>query len=79
MNPNITSLPNQPEVPMEIIAQHIEAISKGMQAINAGRLKQSAVIILLQNITGLPQRDIKKVLDAQGILANVFLKPQRKK
>lgn len=78
MKPKIIQQEGKPEVPTEIIAQHIEAISKGMKEINAGRLTKKAIIVLLQNITGMAQSEIKKVLDAQEVMANVFLKPRGK-
>lgn len=67
-----------PEVPTVIIAQHIERIGDAMTEINRGRLTQKAIILLIQDITGLSQRDIKRVLDAQSVLANVYLKPKGK-
>lgn len=70
---------NKPEIPFEVLADHIAAIGKAVKEMNATRLKRETLIILLCHITVLPKRDVKKVLDALDVLENVYLKPKDKK
>lgn len=64
-----------PEVPvLEIVAQDIKALSNFGKNIQASKLKQKAVILLLHHMTSLPQRDIKAVLDAIPLLEKEYLK-----
>lgn len=59
---------------LEILASHIEAISKVGKAIQESRLKKRAVLVLLADITHLPMRTIEQVLDALPQLKAHYLK-----
>lgn len=78
MKPKITQQAEVPEVPTEVLAQHIEQISKAMSEINHGPLEKDTIILLIHDVTKLPRRDIKKVLDACEVLANIYVKPRVK-
>ena len=67
------------EIALEILAEHIIKIGQAAAVLRSSRLKERTILLLLQDITKLPQRDIKKVLDAQQVLENVFVKPKPKK
>jgi hypothetical protein len=54
------------------IANAIIEISQAMKGINAGKLKQRAIIILIHDLTGVPFGEIKKVLDACSELSKEF-------
>lgn len=76
-NCKIAQAPGHEEVPTEIIAQSIKDISDAMKKINSGRLKQDAIVVLLQDVTRLPKKHIKMVLDAMECLQSIFLKPKK--
>lgn len=56
--------PNKKPIATEILAESIVRISRGVTEIRNGRLNESGLMTLLAASTGLPKRDIKKVLDA---------------
>lgn len=78
MKAKIVQQENVPEVPTEVLAQHIEEVSLAMAQINRGRLKKDTIILLLHDITKLPRRDVKKVIDACEVLGSVYVKPKAK-
>lgn len=78
MKPKIVQQPDADEIPTEVLAQHIQQVSESMAQINRGRLKKDTIILLIHDITKLPRRDIKKVLDACEVLGNVYVKPKGK-
>lgn len=49
--------------PVKVLAQSIREIADAAQAIRAAGLKRRTLVVLLQDRTGLPQRDINNVLD----------------
>ena len=61
---------------LNIIAEHIEHVSKAAEVFNASRLKQKTILVLLKHMTGLPERDIKTVLEAMPLLDKEYLKPR---
>lgn len=61
---------------LEIIAKHIERLTKATEALRTSRLKEKTILILLKDMTGMAQRDIKIVLDALPLLAKEYLKPE---
>jgi hypothetical protein len=63
---------------LEIIAEHIERLSKVGLAIQASRLSETAILTLLRHSTGLYQNQIKQVLDALPDLENRYLKKTKK-
>jgi len=60
---------------LEIIAEHIERLTKAAEALRQSRLKEKTILVLLKDMTGMAQRDIKIVLDALPLLAREYLKP----
>lgn len=52
-----------PETP-EILAEAIVRIGEGLQKLSASGLNKKAIIVLVQDRTKLPQRDIESVIDA---------------
>lgn len=70
----ISQQPNVPEVPVEIIAQSIEAIAAGMKKLNSTRLTKRALVILIAEQSHVNRGDVLKVLDALDALEKVWLK-----
>lgn len=64
--------------PMEVLAKAVIEISDAFKKIEAGPLRQHTIILLLQDATKLPQRDIKKVLEAAPKLKDWYLKELKK-
>lgn len=62
------------EIPLEIMAEHIEKLSRFGQQIKSSRLKQKTIAILLSHATGLSQAKINDVLDALPQLEKLYLK-----
>lgn len=62
----------------EEIATHITKVSRAMSAIDSSRLTRECIVILLQSLTKLPQRDINFVLNGLGRLESAFLKKAKK-
>lgn len=60
---------------LNVIASDIEKVSKIAEVFSVSRFKQKAVLVLLKHQTGLPERDIKRVLDALPLLSKEYLKP----
>lgn len=79
MKVNVIQKADTEEVPVEILAQSIEAIAAGMKKINASRLKRDAVVILLQAQTGVNRNDIRAVMDGLDSLERKWLKPKTAK
>lgn len=55
------------------IAQSIRTAAEMGKRLNASGLNRRAVVILLQDATGVPQRDIKLILDALPRLGAFYL------
>lgn len=62
------------EIPVEILAQHIKAMSDVGKKLAASSMKQKTVLVLLNHTTGVAQKDIKKILDALPQLEKIYLK-----
>lgn len=62
------------QVPTEILAQSIVNLSEGMKKIQDSILTERAILVLLKDLTGLPQKDIKAVLDGLAGLEKTYLK-----
>lgn len=67
-----TNLEN-PE-PLELIAESIIAISKAFKEFKSSRVKQSVIVILLQDATGFSRSSIKKMLEVCEQLDELYLK-----
>lgn len=61
-------------IPTQILAEHIRDIAIAGKVLAASPLKQKTIIVLLENMTKLPQYKIKQVLDALPQLEKEFLK-----
>lgn len=57
----------------ETIAKNLTELASSVKALIAGPLKKKTLLILLAHTTGLPQRDIDKVLEAVQTLPKDFL------
>lgn len=64
---------------LEVIAEHIEALSAVGRAIKASRLTETAILTLLRHQTGMYQNQIKQVLDAIPELETKYLKKPAKR
>lgn len=60
--------------PVELIAKAIIEVSDAFEKINQSRLTNKAIVLLLQDLCGLPQRDIKLVLHNAPLLKKYYLK-----
>lgn len=60
---------------LNIIATHIESVSRAAESFKASRLKEKTILVLLHHMTGLAQRDIQLVLTALPMLEKEYLKP----
>lgn len=78
---NIKQQAGVDEVPVEIIAQSIEAISVGMKKLNATRLTRRALILLIAEHSKVNRGDVSRVLESLDTLERTWLKPkpERKK
>lgn len=70
----IQSDKKEEQVPLHILAIEFKKLCKAGEELAASRLKQKTVLILLSHMTGLPQRDIKTVLEALPQIEKEFLK-----
>jgi hypothetical protein len=59
---------------IEILAEHIEALSKVGEKLKKSRLNERTIILLLKDSTGLYGNQIQKVLDALPELKKRYLK-----
>lgn len=62
------------EVPAEVLATSIVTIADGMRKLRASRLTERALVALLQDATGLSQRNIKTVLVGLDDLERMYVK-----
>jgi len=69
---------NAEEVPVEIIAQAIVDIGKGMKRLTASRLSERALVVLLKDACGsdVSIHSIEKVLRKLGDLERIYIKKQ---
>ncbi|MFV8250219.1 hypothetical protein [Bdellovibrio bacteriovorus] len=68
----------KPEVTVEVLAQSIAEISKGMKALRKGRLKEKTLILLISTAAGVNKGDVQAVLTALESLESIYLKPEEK-
>lgn len=61
---NITVKKSEPPESKEILAEAIVRIGDAFAALQKSGLNTKAIIVLIKDATGLPQRDIKLVLDS---------------
>lgn len=64
---------NEPEE-LQLIAKSIIELSEAFKKIEKSTLKRKTIVLLLQDLTKLPQRDINLVLDVAPKLAQFYLK-----
>jgi hypothetical protein len=74
------------DVPLEVLAESIVSISDGVKKLRSGRLKESALLLLIQHAAPSPKRGryrtgvpiplktIKAVLDGMEALKTEFVK-----
>ena len=65
------------EKKLKEVEAEIRRVSDAMKQFDKGQLKRRAVVLLLQDITGLNKTDITAVLDGLVKLADVYLKPEK--
>jgi len=63
---------------VEVIAKSIIDIAEAMQRIENTPLNRRALVVLIKDQTGLPQRDINLVLNSITDLKKDFIKPLKK-
>lgn len=63
----------------EHIATDITLVTGAAKAIMSSGLTERALIVLIQDITGLPKGQIKRVIDALEKLSPTYVKPKRGK
>ncbi len=72
----------EPQIPTEVLATEILAISAAFKKISAGRLKQDALILLIQDAAGgvsnVSRKTIKLVLDSVEQLGAIYTKEASK-
>lgn len=61
----------------QLIAAHIIEISRAMQKLAQGPLKQKTIVLLVHDDTKIPKRDIQKILDSLHSLESTYLRPQK--
>ncbi len=76
---NVTHKEGTEVVPVEILAQAIVDISKGMYKLNQSRLTTNAIVTLISRSSGIGRADIELVMKHLNELENRWLKPLKKK
>lgn len=61
-------------IPLVVFAESVRDLAKAGKALQSSPLKHRAIVLLLNDMTGLPQRDINKVLSALPLLEKEYLK-----
>ena len=64
-------------IPVEILAEHIKAISEGVKTLMAGPLNEKAIVLLIQHAipgTAVKVTDIRAVIRALERLETTYLK-----
>ena len=64
------------ETTPEEIAKEIKRVSAQIRKLRDGSLNDKAIAVLVNNVTGLPQRTILKVLDGIEALEDHYLKEE---
>lgn len=65
---------SDPPESTEILAAAITRLGEGMRRLEESGINEKAIIVLLQDATGLSKRDIKTIIDAQRRLAGWYCK-----
>ena len=60
---------------LDQIADEIRKVSEAMRRFRDGPLKKRAVVLLLEDATGVPRSTITKVLDGLNALEDKYLTP----
>lgn len=63
--------------PLNVIAESIIEVSEAFKRVQSSNLTERAIVLLLQDMTGLSQRDIKSVLEAAPKLSHYYTKKQK--
>lgn len=72
---NVKQNADDPTESLDVIASALIDVAAAFKRLNDSKLKRRAIILLLQDMTKLPQRDIEAVLDAAPRLVEVYTKP----
>lgn len=64
--------------PLELIAKSIIDLSDAFKKIETGPLKQKTIVLLLQDVTGLPRTAISKILEAAPRLKDYYVRELKK-
>jgi hypothetical protein len=59
---------------VEAIAKGVVHVSEAIKELQAGRLNDKAILVLLAHSTGLSQKHIKAVIDGLGTLSDLYIK-----
>ena len=65
-------------VAVEIIAQAIVDVAKGMRMVNESRLTRECIVTLIHERSKVARRDISLVLNNLDALEHIWLKPLKK-
>lgn len=65
------------EMPVEIIAQEIEKISRAMQVLSTSRLYRDAIVTLIAHRSKISRRDIEIVMNNLIALERDYIKPKK--
>lgn len=60
--------------PLELIAKSIVDIAEAIEKINNSKLSRRTVVLILQDATGITQREINMILDLAPKLRSTYLK-----
>lgn len=75
--PKVVVKPDE-DLPVEILVQEIEKISKAMQALQKSRCTRSMIITLIHDSSRVSKKTIAVVLNHLEELEKIWLKPKNK-
>ena len=67
-------LVNDTEEPIEVLASEIKSISAAMTKMRNGALRAKTITLLISHASGVPQRDVERVLEAMSDLGRRYTK-----
>jgi len=70
-------LHGEPEVPAEVLASEIVAVSKAVKELLSSRLSEKALYILLAHSSGLSQAKCKLVMTSAANLASDYVRSKK--
>lgn len=70
--------PIPPELATEVIAASLAEISAAITRIRSGRLNEKALLLLISHASGVPQREVRAVLDGIEGMRTYYLKKELK-